>query len=584
MALRIVRPKRLLMYRSSCMRFILFFFSILLALPSFGDIQKTQVYLNDLGYPAGSVDGLWGKKTEQALLDFLQDQKTPWDGKLDTYEENLLEKVWFKENTEHLISINRTTSRHFRARYSCTIAKSIDTLSTGAFDRNLSDHLFAFADLNSDQKLDLIQGFEEEPYDTSNIREPVNYKVFMSDGSQFPKNLPNLVARKILVQDFNLDEMDDLVFLNAGPHKPPRPGLTNRILISGDEGYSFKELPGGSKISHGGAAGDLDRDGDVDIIVANGQQEDVQILVNLGNGSFKSITLYAKFPGQPYTAEIWDVDQDGLLDIIFGVPAKGIYVSYGKLSKPDSPQFSSLRNYTFSKLKDRLPLDFAFDYDISGGLSEIIVLDTRLGPNSYRGWGINKLNINRNREAELSDVFDFDPGDNYHWNAWIDICDLDGDGKPELVSNKIGRNNLWALDNPKQIVWQFENNWIQVVYPRGKPVSHGHVNSTPQQPASSEELLEVSNEIICTRALDSGQWILKSKYYTEAKKRNLNIKKCRFYSQRLLPKKPDGTIASKQVCENAVDGKGWNNSQPLWVAEAKNRNLSLELCAYFKAQ
>ena len=54
------------------MRFILFFFSILLALPSFGDIQKTQVYLNDLGYPAGSVDGLWGKKTEQALLDFLQ--------------------------------------------------------------------------------------------------------------------------------------------------------------------------------------------------------------------------------------------------------------------------------------------------------------------------------------------------------------------------------------------------------------------------------------------------------------------------------------------------------------------------------
>ncbi len=223
------------------MRYILFFFSILLALPSFGDIQKTQVYLNDLGYPAGSVDGLWGKKTEQALLDFLQDQKTPWDGKLDTYEENLLEKVWFKENAEHLISINRTTSRHFRARYSCTIAKSIDTLSTGAFDRNLSDHLFAFADLNSDQKLDLIQGFEEEPYDTSNIREPVNYKVFMSDGSQFPKNLPNLLARKILVQDFNLDEMDDLVFLNAGPHKPPRPGLTNRILISGDEGYTFRD-------------------------------------------------------------------------------------------------------------------------------------------------------------------------------------------------------------------------------------------------------------------------------------------------------------------------------------------------------
>ena len=163
LTLRIVRQKRQLMCRSSCMRALLIFFSILLALPSFGDIQKTQVYLNDLGYPAGSVDGLWGKKTEQALFDFLQDQKTPWDGKLDTYEEKLLEKVWFKKNAEQLISINRTTSRHIRARHSCTIAKSIDTLSTGAFDRNLSDHLFAFADLNSDQTLDLIQGFEEEP-------------------------------------------------------------------------------------------------------------------------------------------------------------------------------------------------------------------------------------------------------------------------------------------------------------------------------------------------------------------------------------------------------------------------------------
>jgi hypothetical protein len=38
-----------------------------------------------------------GEKTEQALFDFLQDQKTPWDGKLDTYKEKLLEKVWFKK-------------------------------------------------------------------------------------------------------------------------------------------------------------------------------------------------------------------------------------------------------------------------------------------------------------------------------------------------------------------------------------------------------------------------------------------------------------------------------------------------------
>jgi len=550
-------------------------------IPSVADIRKTQTYLSDLGYNAGPIDGLWGKKTEQALVRFLSDKSQVWDGKFDEEEFKFLEKVWVSENSNSLISINKTTSRYLRARNNCDVAKSIDEVYKQAFDHELSDHLFAFADLNQDNKLDLIQGFEEEPYNTTNIRQPVDYRVFMSDGSSFPEKLPNLIARKILVQDFNDDGRHDVVFLNTGPHKPPRPGLTNRILLSEPNGYLFRELPGGSRISHGGAAGDLDRDGDVDIIVANGQQENVQMLINLGNGKFKSKTLYSKFAAHPYTAEVWDVDQDGLLDIIFGVPAKGFYVSYGKPSKPDNPKFERPMNYAFEVLNDRLPLDFAFEKQNQKNGLDIYILDSRLGPNSYRGWGINSVKINSRRQANLVNVFDFDPGDNYHWNPWIDVCDLDGDGSTELVSNKIGRDNMWALKQPKQIVWNFDGNWSQIVYPRGLPVDHSKLGKVEQPSQKSDYFSALSNEELCSNALIGVEWNRATGHFKEAKRRGLNINQCQFYKDRLLPRKPDGTIKTKEVCENAVQGNDWNGAKPLWVSEAKSRNLTIDLCEFF---
>jgi len=563
------------------MRTVLMVIFMFLALPCYGDVKKTQAYLNDLGYQTGPIDGLWGGKTEQAVIQFLLDKEKIWDGSFDEKELKFIEKVWSSQNFESLLSVNRTTSRYLRAKNNCIAAENIDKTYINAFDKQLSDHLFAFANLDQDNKLDLIQGFEEEPYDIANIREPVNYQVFMSNGDKFAPNLPNLVARKILVQDFNADGKDDVVFLNAGPHKPPRPGLTNRILISGISGYTFKELPGGSRISHGGAAGDLDGDGDVDIIVANGQQQNVQILINLGNGKFKSNTLYSRFEAHPYTAEVWDVDKDGLLDIIFGVPSKGIYIAYGKTSKKNNPKFLKPRKYSFEALKSRLPLDFAFSFGNSSDDLNLVVMDTRLGPNSYRGWGINNVVIKQDRTAQINSIYDFDPGKNYHWNAWIDICDLDKDGKSELVSNRIGRNNMWALNNPQQIVWKFEDTWVQKTYARGKTIKHKKSLKPQLNVQATKSFSELSNEVLCSKALNGDNWARKTNHFQEAQARGLNIKQCKFYKARLLPKKPDGTVPSKEVCENAIYGDGWNTSQPQWVSEAKSRNYTIELCNHF---
>ena len=70
----------------------------------------------------------------------------------------------------------------------------------------------------------------------------------------------------------------------------------------------------------------------------------------MGDGKFKSNTLYSRFEAHPYTAEVWDVDKDGLFDIIFGVPSKGIYIAYGKLLKKIIQNFS--KNFIIQVCKE----------------------------------------------------------------------------------------------------------------------------------------------------------------------------------------------------------------------------------------
>ena len=63
--------------------FMMVIFVSLLGFESQADILKSQRYLNALGYNSGLEDGIWGKKTENAIKSFLDDVGIAWDGKLD---------------------------------------------------------------------------------------------------------------------------------------------------------------------------------------------------------------------------------------------------------------------------------------------------------------------------------------------------------------------------------------------------------------------------------------------------------------------------------------------------------------------
>ena len=89
----------------------------------------------------------------------------------------------------------------------------------------------------------------------------------------------------------------------------------------------------------------------------------------------------------------------------------------------------------------------------------MVVLDSRVEDQAYRGWGLNLVKLDRNGNASIVNLHDHDPGVNHRWIAWIDDCDIDHDGKADLVSIRIGEDELYFIDRPRLFLWRNSTNW-----------------------------------------------------------------------------------------------------------------------------
>ena len=68
------------------------------------DISLFQEVLTKLGYDSGSIDGLWGRKTEKAVREFQKDHRLQLTGKLDTItKDKMLEVASRMDETEAMM-------------------------------------------------------------------------------------------------------------------------------------------------------------------------------------------------------------------------------------------------------------------------------------------------------------------------------------------------------------------------------------------------------------------------------------------------------------------------------------------------
>jgi len=261
-------------------------------------------------------------------------------------------------------------------------------------------------------------------------------------------------CRKIIYGDYNSDGYPDICFISHGYDAEPHPGDYPVILMS-QGGPVYKDIRLTDYVSyyHGGASGDFDNDGDLDIVFTDSRGEDGEslFLVNDGRGNFtnKPDLIRKNHTVSMYTCEMYDVDNDGYLDLILaGHDHEGstaywennprIYVNMPIVIWGNGVSFNH-DNYTQMPQTPingyGVVLDFCFADLNNDGIDEILIARTADGVidktlQGYQGWAIQVLESNNRSFTDVTQKYfgrkDFYTKKNEGWIAWIDVQKIGG--------------------------------------------------------------------------------------------------------------------------------------------------------------
>jgi hypothetical protein len=138
---------------------------------------------------------------------------------------------------------------------------------------------------------------------------------------------------RMIVADFNGDGRSDIFGVDNGIDKEPFTGGQNKLFLS-HQGHlidaTTTHLPQATMNNHGASAGDIDNDGDIDILVNALMSDGNHLMLNDGAGRYSNgdhrlpeLTVPSPWGGDPLPqTHTWsgliDVNADGWLDMILG--------------------------------------------------------------------------------------------------------------------------------------------------------------------------------------------------------------------------------------------------------------------------
>jgi len=341
---------------------------------------------------------------------------------------------------------------------------------TRDFDRS---HLTAYADFNNDGNTDvLISSGLFQSYSYSPIRLYLgNGAGFNSDycecGGQcsafscnsfteLPNALPNGYEgmqhpRKILIGDYNNDNLPDAFIIGHGYDADPFPGESPILLINNGSGFNYQKLSSISGFFHGGSSADFDNDGDLDIFIngAPGDEEAV-FLINDGSGNFTNTAEFidSEFHHNTkyYTSEFIDIDSDGFIDLLIaGHEYEGANTlilwgnSSGKYYKNLSSTIPQVNGFNIVVDIDAVDIDNDGDMDL--------ILNRVDSDNFYQNYYLQIVSNDGN--GNFSDVTSNSIANNSgsDWYLWVHIQDLNNDGKSDIYLETDHKNNLKWFGN-----------------------------------------------------------------------------------------------------------------------------------------
>ena len=326
-----------------------------------GTIDSAQRMLNQLGYNAGPVDGAYGKKTRGALEAFYADNDGSYDGKLDANEVADLQAEMAERGIKAYVPLSSTALKlSVLANPDFTLRNQMK-LGSNPFDNHRSVFHYVgqwgLGDMNNDGYDDYVLapmvrgksgnnsdwrpdiGYcaapenrakrKNDPRCTVEFYTPIiawgsasgnytlDYSALVSDREE------GYSVGNMAIADFNGDGFNDVWQFNAGATHHEGEDI---LWLSDGTGKTWVDSRDNIKglrkdFTHGGTAGDIDGDGDIDVVATSNRGtggRGITCYFNDGSGNFKWKHCAGEDTAVAWGVALGDFDGDGDLDAMLG--------------------------------------------------------------------------------------------------------------------------------------------------------------------------------------------------------------------------------------------------------------------------
>jgi hypothetical protein len=322
---------------------------------------------------------------------------------------------------------------------------------------------YLYTDFTGDGKKDLWAYYWKNPWPT-NATGLHLFSEYETSPSVYDLQVGLTQVRKCVVSDMDNDKKPDIMLFSSGYDGMPFPGDSLAIFYPKDIKYQFL----GQDIGyyHGGATGDINNDGLIDIVAYSGGSAVIPIhptaYINKGGGNLElNNSIYKNFSQSDnfYTEELFDINNDGSLDLLLGGQNK-LKIILNKSGQFDMSTAISLPIESGIELMDISFLDFDKD-----GRVDLLTMSNLA---NYKGYAL-RLYLQKSNGQFTEDsksYFNVTQGSATNgWIKWIHLFDYDKDGDLDVVGDGIFGDVLgYNPNNLKVVYWRNDQGkFIQVI-------------------------------------------------------------------------------------------------------------------------